>query len=75
MKTEARGPACVGEGERRPGPRGANAVVASPPAEFVYDNGQILLELLRSRAAEEERRRFVTGLRRLGGFTRPPDDL
>ena len=43
-------------------PRGA---AAGPPAEFVYDNGQIMLELLRGRAAEEERWRFVEGLRRL----------
>lgn len=39
----------------------------SPPAEFVYDAGQIVLELMRVRAAEEERRRFVAGLRRLDG--------
>ena len=32
--------------------------------DFVYDNGQILLELLRGRE-EEKRRRFVAGLRRL----------
>ena len=37
-----------------------------PPADFVYDNGQIILELLHRRAAEEERRRLVEGLRRLG---------
>ena len=46
------------------GPQGAAAT--RPPAEFVYDNGQIMLELLRGRAAEEERWRFVEGLRRLG---------
>lgn len=38
---------------------------ARPPVDFVYDNGQIMLELLRGRAAEEERRGFVEGLRRL----------
>lgn len=41
---------------------------ASPgraPAEFVYDGGEIMLELLRVRAAEEERRRFVAALRRI----------
>jgi hypothetical protein len=40
---------------------------ARPPADFVYENGQIILELLRRRAAEEERRSFIEGLRRLDG--------
>jgi hypothetical protein len=46
------------------GPQGATAT--RPPAEFVYDNGQIMLGLLRGRTAEEERRHFVAGLRCLG---------
>lgn len=34
---------------------------------FSYDDEQIFLDLLRGRAAEEDRRRFVVGLRRLDG--------
>ncbi len=40
---------------------------ARPPADFVYENEQIILELLRRRAAEEERRSFVESLRHLDG--------
>ena len=47
-------------------PAGPRGVATRSPAEFVYDNGQIMLELLRGRASEEERSRFVAGLRRLG---------
>lgn len=35
------------------------------PAEFIYDGGQIIIELLSARAEEEEKRRFVERLRRL----------
>ena len=47
---------------------------ALPPAEFVYDNGQIMLELLRGRAAEEARRRLVEGLSRLRGHEAGGDE-
>ena len=46
--------------------RPPGAAATRKPAEFVYDNGQIMLELLRGRDAEEERWHFVAGLRRLG---------
>lgn len=58
----------AGSAERLTRLAGASAdYQARPPADFVYENGQIMLELLRRRAAEEERRSFVEGLRRLDG--------
>ena len=38
-------------------------------------NEEIVLELLRERAVEESRRRFVEGLRRLRGHDSPDDSL
>jgi hypothetical protein len=75
MMTERDGPGGAGEEERHPALRASAAGTAQPPAEFVYDNGEILLELLRGRAAEEERRRFAAGLQRLGDGRRAPVDL
>jgi len=75
MMLRVSNPAGVGEEAPHADLSGAGAVKASPPADFVHDNGQILLELLRGRAAEEERRRFVTGLRRLRDGRRTRDDL
>jgi hypothetical protein len=66
MDTKALTGGPTAEGTAMTRPRGAGAGAARSPAEFVYDNGQIILELLRGRAAEEERWRFVEGLRRLG---------
>lgn len=63
-KTSAAG----GGGEASPqGQSTARARKARPPVAFVHDNGQILLKLLRGRAKEEDRRRFVMSLRRLRG--------
>jgi hypothetical protein len=45
-----------------------------PPAVFVYNDGQIMLELLLARAEEEDRRRFITGLRRPDGSGDARDD-
>jgi hypothetical protein len=64
MNTETRLDEERGEGDL-PADRRRRAAPACAPAEFVYDGGQIMLELLRGRAAEEERRRFVAGLRRI----------
>jgi hypothetical protein len=58
---------------RTPGAKPAANSHARPLAAIVYDNGQVLLELLQSRAAEEERRRFVEGLRRLDRNQAVPD--
>jgi hypothetical protein len=56
----------AGAGEGRLLRKEAGAVGARPPSEFVYDDGEIILELLRAREGEEEeRRRFVEGLGRL----------
>lgn len=43
----------------------AGSSKARPPADFIYDGGQIILELLQRRAEEEDRLRFITALRRL----------
>lgn len=74
MKTETEAHPAAAE-HTLPAPPGEVSGKSRPPAPFVYDNGQIMLELLRGRAEEEERRRFVAGLRRLdrSGFT--PDAL
>ena len=58
---------------QRPGEAGAGK--GQPPADFVYENGQIMLELLHRRAAEEERRSFVEGLRHLGGKARSTERM
>lgn len=50
--------------ESRYSPTGV-ALRSSRAAGFSYDDEQIFLDLLRGRAAEEDRRRFVAGLRRL----------
>lgn len=57
-------PAGGGEEQQPRHPRAGGVGKAGPPAEFIYDNAQILLELLRGRAEKEDRRRFVAGLRR-----------
>ncbi len=57
-----------------PGAKPAANSHARPLGAIVYDSGQILLELLQRRAAEEERRRFVAGLRRLDDGRGAPDD-
>ena len=60
-------------GEQTPDAPGAGK--ARAPAYAAYDNGEIMLELLRARSAEEGRRRFVEGLRRLRGHDSPDDPL
>lgn len=65
MITVTNDPAGVGGKESSDGLSATGVVKTRPPAEFVYDNGQILLELLRERADAEDRRRFVSSLRRL----------
>ncbi len=52
----------------RPAAKPAANSHARPLAAIVYDNGQILLELLQSRAEGEEKRRFVAGLRHLDSY-------
>jgi len=49
MMLRVSNPASVGEEAPHADLSGAGAVKASPPADFVHDNGQILLELLRGR--------------------------
>jgi hypothetical protein len=75
MNTETEAHPAAAEETRPAAPPREVSGKSRPPDPFVYDNGQILLELLRGRAEEEERRRFVAGLRRLdrGGLT--PDAL
>src|SRR5215208_419731 len=53
----------------------AVAVGARPPAEFVRDNGRILLELLRGRAQADDGRSFVSALRRLRGGAETPEKM
>lgn len=68
MKTEMNTETTLDEGrggDGLPAGRRQRVVPACAPAEFIYDSGQIMLELLRGRAAEEERLRFVAGLRRM----------
>ena len=65
MKIETTISASGGEEKPSPDRQKRAAPVRSPPADFIYDGGQIMLELLRVRAAEEERRRFVAALRRI----------
>lgn len=64
-------------GEKRPDWQAgaAGEGKGQPPADFVYDNGQIMLELLHRRAAEVERRSFVEGLRRLGDNTQGTESI
>jgi hypothetical protein len=50
-----------GEEDLYPGLR-RRASPGRAPVEFVYEGGEIMLELLRGRDAEEERRRFVAAL-------------
>jgi hypothetical protein len=66
MPTQTNAPARAGGEDSHPAPSTAGARKA-PPTAFVYDNGEIMLELPSARAAEEARRRFVEGLRRLRG--------
>jgi hypothetical protein len=65
----------VGDEVRGPGSSVAVTGKAGPPADFVYDSGQIILELLRGRAEEEDRRRFVEALRRLRGAAGLTEEL
>ena len=67
MITEMSATAGVGEEVTSPDKSGAGTCKGLTPADFVYDNGQILLELLRGRADVEDRRRFISSLRRLHG--------
>lgn len=57
-----------------PAPRSDGQGKAGPPAEFIYDNAQILLQLLRARSEEEDRRRFVAGLLRGPDEALTPDE-
>lgn len=64
-ETDTRAPTVEGD-EPRHSPAGV-ARAYRRASYFSYDDEQIFLDLLRGRAAEEDRRRFVAGLRRLGG--------
>jgi len=64
-----------GREEQSPPARAGGGRKAGTPAEFIYDNAQILLQLLRARSEEEDRRRFITGLLRGPDDTLAPEDL
>ena len=64
MLTETSATTGVGEEGVPSDSSGAGASKARLPAEFVYDNEQILLEVLRRRAEVEDARRFDSALRR-----------
>lgn len=75
VKEKKRLPIRGGEEGQSPPTRAGGGRKAGTPAEFIYDNAQILLQLLRARSEEEDRRRFIAGLLRGPDDTLAPEDL